>query len=139
VKAWLLDAGPLVAYLDSTDPHHGPCADTLEAFDGQVHTTSAVIVETMHFLRHDPDGPKALVKLLARSRTQVHGCTELAQLESAAQLMRKYADVPMDFADATLVLLAQELDVADILTLDRRGFSTFRFGGHQRFQLLLGR
>lgn len=139
MKVWLLDAGPLVAYLDSTDSHHDPCADALEAFDGQLHTTSAVIVETMHFLGHDPDGPDALVKLLARSRTQVHGCTELDQLESAARLMRKYADVPMDFADATLVLLAQELVVADILTLDRRGFSTFRFGGHKRFQLVLGR
>lgn len=139
MKSWLLDTGPLVAYLDSTDPHHDSCADSLEAFDGQLHTTSAVVVETMHFLQHDPDGPEALVKLLATSRAQVHGCTELAQLESTAQLMRKYADVPMDFADATLVLLAQELGVADILTLDRRGFSTFRFSGQKRFQLVLGR
>lgn len=139
MKAWLLDAGPLVAYLDSTDPHHELCADALEAFDGQLHTTSAVIVETMHFIRHDSDGPDALVKLLTRSRAQVQDCTELAQLESAAQLMRKYSDVPMDFADATLVLLAQELGVADVLTLDRRGFSAFRFGGQKRFQLVLGR
>lgn len=139
MKAWLLDAGPLVAYLDPTDPYHDPYADALEAFDGQLHTTSAVIVEAMHFLRHYPDGPDSLVKLLTRSRAQVHDCTELSQLESATQLMRKYSDVPMDFADATLVLLAQELGVADILTLDRRGFSTFRFGGQKRFQLVLGR
>lgn len=139
MKVWLLDAGPLVAYLDPADPYHDPSADALEAFDGQLHTTSAVIVEAMHFLRHYSDGPDSLVKLLMKSRAQVHDCTDLTQLESAAKLMRKYADVPMDFADATLVLLAQELGVADILTLDRRGFSTFRFGGYNRFQLLLGR
>jgi predicted nucleic acid-binding protein len=40
--------------------------------------------------------------------------------------MRKYSDTPMDFADAALVLLAEAIGILDILTLDRRGFSTYR-------------
>lgn len=136
---WLLDAGPLVAYLDSADPHHAPCVEALEAFDGQLHTTSAVIVEAMHFLQDDPGGPEALVRFLIESGTQVHDCTDLPQLDRAAQLMRKYADTPMDFADATLVLLAHETSIPEVLTLDRRGFSAFRFGGQKRFQLVLDR
>lgn len=139
MNRWLLDAGPLIAYLDTDDPAHEPCAAALEAFDGQLHTTSAVIVEVMHFLQDVLDGPETLVRFLAQSHTQVHDCTELAQLDRAAQLMRKYADVPMDFADATLVQLAQETSIADILTLDRRGFSAFRFGGQKRFHLVLNR
>jgi hypothetical protein len=40
--------------------------------------------------------------------------------------MEKYSDTPMDFADATLVLLAEALGIEDTLTLDRRGFATYR-------------
>lgn len=134
---WILDAGPLVAYLDQSDSAHDLCADTLEAFTGELHTTSAAIVETLHFLQELPDGADALVQFLAHSGTHSHDCTSLPQLEQAAQLMRKYADVPMDFTDATLVLLAQELAAPEILTLDRRGFRTFRFSGQKRFQLVL--
>jgi len=52
-------------------------------------------------------------------------------------LMERYADTPMDFADATLVLAADHLDVADVLTLDRRGFSTYRTSKRRAFRLVL--
>jgi predicted nucleic acid-binding protein len=50
--------------------------------------------------------------------------------------MRKYADTPMDFADATLVLLADATGILEILTLDRRGFSTYRTSKGKRFRLM---
>jgi predicted nucleic acid-binding protein len=55
----------------------------------------------------------------------------------AAELMHKYRDTPMDFADATLVLLADRAGTTDILTLDRRGFSTYRTGKGRAFRLAL--
>jgi hypothetical protein len=51
--------------------------------------------------------------------------------------MEKYDDTPMDFADATLVLLAEALQVRDVLTLDRRGFSTYRTTKRHAFRLVL--
>ncbi len=45
----------------------------------------------------------------------------------------------MDYADATLVLLAEALNVNDVLTLDRRGFSTYRFKRRQSFKLVMHR
>ena len=47
-------------------------------------------------------------------------------LADAARRMEKYADLPMDYPDATLVLLAERLEVFDVLTLDRRGFKVYR-------------
>ena len=41
-------------------------------------------------------------------------------------MLRKYSDTPMDFADATLLLLAEVQQVEEILTMDRRGFTVFR-------------
>jgi len=45
----------------------------------------------------------------------------------------------LDFADATLVLLADELGTGDVVTLDERGFRTYRFRGSRRFNLVPGR
>ena len=132
----LLDTGPLVAYLDAGDPKHAVCADALDAFEGRLLTTSAVVVEAMHLLGEARDGPQALVKFLTRSHTQIDECANLELLERAATLMRKYHDLPMDFADATLVLLAQKASVTDVFTLDRRGFATYRTGTGRRFNLL---
>ena len=51
--------------------------------------------------------------------------------------MERYADAPMDYADATLVACADELNCGDILTLDIRGFRTYRYQRNKRFKLLL--
>ncbi|MFZ4777380.1 MAG: hypothetical protein ACOYM3_18585 [Terrimicrobiaceae bacterium] len=51
--------------------------------------------------------------------------------------MARYTDTPMDFADATLVLTAGAWGCGDILTLDERGFRTFRFNRSKPFRLLL--
>jgi len=51
------------------------------------------------------------------------------------ELMDRYQDVPMDFADATLVALAEELKIGDIFTLDHRGFSTYRWNRTRRFTI----
>ncbi len=52
------------------------------------------------------------------------------------KLMRKYADVPMDFADACLVDLAMQLQTSRILTLDA-DFRLYRWGRNRPFEMLL--
>ena len=54
---------------------------------------------------------------------------------AVSKLMSRYADTPMDFADATLVLLGEALEVFDIVTLHRRGFSTYRPRRSKHFSL----
>jgi uncharacterized protein len=53
-------------------------------------------------------------------------------------MMEKYAETPMDFADATLVLAGEALRAVEILTLDRRGFSTYRTTKGKAFRQVLG-
>ncbi|MGQ0732686.1 MAG: hypothetical protein ACT4QD_03405 [Acidobacteriota bacterium] len=73
------------------------------------------------------------------ARVQVFDCTDVHRIAAAVVLMEKYADTPMDFADATLMQLGDDLDVRRILTLDRRGFSTYRSRSGRPFQILPGR
>lgn len=133
----LIDTGPLVAYLDATDPAHQVVANSLDRFSGRLATTSAVITESMHFVSAVPAGPRALAELLEAARLEVFDLCQPPEIREAVALMETYADTPMDFADATLVLLGEGLNVDRIFTLDRRGFSTYRTRQGQAFQQML--
>ena len=137
MKRWLFDTGPIVAYLDSSDSWHGRVVSTLDEFRGQIHTTSAVVVESMHLVGSAHEGPSLLADFLEGSGAQIRECTKIADLRAATELMRKYADIPMDFADATLVLLADELKISEICTLDRRGFRAYRTSAGKHFSLVM--
>jgi len=137
MKTWLVDTGPFVAYVNRTDPKHAPVAASLDGFTGRLATTSAVVTEVMYFLSDVAGGAIAFGELLVASDTQIAESTDPRHILAAAQLMDKYSDTPMDFADATLVLLADELGFTDVLTLDRRGFSTYRTAKGRGFRLVL--
>jgi len=110
---------------------------TLGRFTGRLCTTSAVVTEAMHFVTAHPRGPSLLAAFACESGLLVHDCAQPRQLRDAASLMERYADTPMDFADATLVLLAEQLRVFDIATLDRRGFCVYRAHQRRAFRLVL--
>ncbi len=137
MKAWLLDTGPLVAYLDASDPVHDAVVSRLDSFPGQLATTSAVITEAMHFVSVSGEGARRLSEFIAASGTRVYDLCQPPELLEASSLMEQHADTPMDFADATLMLLAEALDLDEILTLDRRGFSTYRTRRKQSLRLVL--
>jgi len=137
VKVWLVDTGPLVAYLDAAEPTHERVAEVLDGFSGRLVTTGAVITEAMHLVSDAPRGPRLLADLIGASGMQVFDLCRPPELREAVGLMERYSDTPMDFADATLVLLAEGLGVRDVLTLDRRGFSTYRTRRRRGFRLVL--
>lgn len=137
MKTWLLDTGPLVAYLDASQEGHAEIVAKAEPFAGRLVTTSSVLTEAMHFVGRAASGPRLLADLMAAWEVEVFDFTDTAGLPCAIELMERYANVPMDFADATLVLLAEMVDATDVLTLDRRGFATYRTRPGRAFQLVL--
>jgi predicted nucleic acid-binding protein len=137
LRTWLLDTGPLVAYLISRDRDHEQVSRVFGAFSGRMFSTAAVITEAMYFLARFPEGASALADLVTKSGILVLDACQPSDIRSAARLMHRYRDARMDFADATLVLVADVLGVTDILTLDRRGFSTFRTSDGKPFNLVM--
>src|SRR5205823_13553951 len=118
------------------DPEHRKVASMLDAFKGTICTTSAVITEAMHLLKDDSNGPRRLVEFIHAARVQIFEFIQPPQLLSAVSLIEKYSDTPMDFADATLVLLSEEIATTKIATFDRRGFRTFRTRKGKRFDII---
>jgi uncharacterized protein len=138
MNAYLLDTGPLVALLDRSERDHELVRGFVASLGGtRFITTGAVITEAFYFLSDVQDGPTNLASFLEASATEVRDVFSPNALAAAVRLMPKYADIPMDFPDATLVWIAEQTGTDRIITLDRRGFSSFRFTKNRRFDLVL--
>jgi len=129
----LCDASPLIALFDLSDEAHALCTAALRTFTGSFVTTWPVLTEAFHFIDR-PRGRSLLWNFVLSDVVQVDDivATELGRIRI---LMERYADLPMDFADASLVILAERLRVFNIFTLDRRGFSVFRPRNAQGFEI----
>jgi predicted nucleic acid-binding protein len=132
----LTDAGPLVALIDADEARHGVCRTALGQLELPLVTTWPAFTEAMYLLsRAGGDaGRNALWRLALTNRLLVLDLSRSA-LERSAQLMAKYADLPMDLADATLVAVAEQRGVRRIFTLDR-DFHVYRLHDRHRFEVV---
>lgn len=121
----LLDTGVLVAFLHRDDRAHEEAAAALRHFRGVLITTEAVLTEAMYLLARTRGGPAACLEFFLRDGAHLAPSSR-ASLARCRTLMETYADLPADFADATLVALAEETETWTVLTLDRQHFSVFR-------------
>jgi len=131
----LLDAGPIIAMLNSSDRQHRRCADLVYSIEGELVTCEPVIVEASYLLRHVHGARRDILTNISRGEFQIplrltDRCTEVGRL------LQKYADVPMDLADACLVDMATVLNTGRILTLDS-DFRIYRWGRNRKFDLLI--
>jgi uncharacterized protein len=130
----LLDTGALVSILDRSQSRHREFSEFFAAWTGQIVTTEAVVTESTHLLGRVAGGAIACLDFVL-SGGAVLVPTSTVALRRARQLMQRYADCPMDFADATLVVLAEELGTDVVLTTDQRDFSVYRIGRNKRFNI----
>ena len=130
----LLDTGALVSLLDSAQARHAEFRDFFEAWDGPVVTSEAVLTESTHLLGRVHNGRQACLDfILAGGAVLVP--TSVTALQRIRRLIEQYVELPMDYADATLVVLAEDLDTDLILTTDYRDFSVYRIRGKVPFDL----
>ena len=129
----LLDTSPVVAFIDSSDTNHLRCLDFLKNFNGILYSTEAVLTESLYLLNDYFSNQKNCFEFFFNAVHLVPANKE--SLDRTMKLMDKYQDTPMDFADATLVAMAEEIECATIFTLDRRGFETYRWGRNKPFKI----
>lgn len=134
----LLDTSGLVSLLDRSQSRHRACSAFFRGWSKAVLTTEAVITESTHLLGRVPGGASAALRfVLEGGAVLVPGSFEA--LRRAEVIVRKYADRSLDYADATLVVLAEDAGSGHILTLDRRDFGALRWRGNRTFHIHPGR
>ncbi|MCC6357462.1 MAG: PIN domain-containing protein [Phycisphaerales bacterium] len=136
----LVDAGPLIALVDTDDASHCACAKFAEACVPPLLTTFPAFTEAMYLLgRRAPSGQRwrwqqRLWALVDSGALTVHA-RDVDLLDRVQALMMKYQDLPMDLADASLVALAESIDQPRIFTLDRH-FRIYKFRGRRGFDVV---
>lgn len=136
MRSVLVDAGALIALLDRDDAHHARCVEALKRIRDPLVTVWPALTEAMHLLAEAPRAPEALCDMVA------DGALSLIPLDAAdlgriKQLMLKYRDRPMDFADAALVRAAEREGLNRIVTFDA-DFAIYRLPRRARFTVLPG-
>lgn len=138
--AALVDTGAVAALVNRLDRHHQTAFDWFRDFRGELLTTEAVISETVYLFDGRSAHQQAALIWFQRARTAKRLLVApIADHERIGQIMARYADLPCDYADATLIDLAEHTGVAAIATIDQRDFSVYRLRGGKRFRILLGR
>ena len=127
----LVDTGPLVALFDPGDGDHQACVGRLARIAEPLCTTIPVLTEAFHLLGPGSIGAQRLMDFVTDHGLHVWFLDDRA-LTRAFELMVRYADHPMDLADASLVVLAETLKLRRIFTLDRDDFTAYRIKrGHR--------
>lgn len=134
----IADTGFFLAVANRQDRWHARAIDVLKSISEPLVTTWLVAGEASHLILHRL-GTEAQLRFL-----DVHllGGLDILDLRREQfprilQLMRRYVDLPMDLADASLVLTAEHLGHGRILSTDQRDFAAYRWKNRHPFQNLL--
>ncbi|MGK7877318.1 MAG: type II toxin-antitoxin system VapC family toxin [Xenococcaceae cyanobacterium] len=122
----IVDTGPIVAILSTSDNQHTVCVETLKNITPPMLTTWPVFTEVQYLLRRDKKALQGLFRALDS------GLIVLEEISAEAlpwlqKFLEKYADISPQLADASLMYLAEKKNIDTIFTLDRRDFSIYRF------------
>lgn len=131
----LIDTGAILALLDRSDRWHGACVETFPALRLPLITSEAVLTELFHLTGDDRREMESAWKFVRSGALELAVISD-GELPAVRALMSRYWDRPMDFADATLVYLAEREALSTVFTVDYDDFETYRIGGRRRFRIL---
>lgn len=134
----IVDTGAWVGLANRRDQYHAACRAFFSRNREPLMTTCPVLVETTHLLFSRIGVPMTLGWL---ETIQAQGVAifepEPGDFPEMTRRMRQYADLPMDLADASLLLLAERLGHGRIVSTDQRDFQTYRWKNRHPFINLL--
>ncbi len=112
-----IDSGPLIALFDASDKYHSNAVEFLKGYSGQLYSTIPVIAEVMYILSFSI---KAQVNFM---QWVVDGAIEMVEVDNDAfkriiEMTKKYSDLPMDFADGSLVAICEKLRIKNVVSID---------------------
>lgn len=134
-NAVLVDAGPLVAVIDSDDSYHVVCLEQFKKLHCPLYTCWPAITEAAWLLRAFPNQVRALLASCQGNPYQILTLTS-GDLPSINRILKKYQDQHYQLADAALMYLAGREKITRVFTIDQTDFSVYRNEAGQPLSLL---
>lgn len=129
----VIDSGPLIALFDASDQYHQQALHFIKNTRAALHTNLAVITETVYMLDFATQAQCDFL-VWAEQALQIDANTS-QDLPRIIEIIRKYADLPADFADASLVALCERLNTQMVASVDS-DFTIYRTASKQTFRNL---
>ncbi len=130
----LIDTGPIVALFDKEDDSHAACHNIVKNINSPLITTIPVLTEAFYLLSFSWHIQDDLWGFVTQGNLQIYNF-DRTLLKTCRELMKQYHDLPMDFADASLVAAADAENINTIFTLDM-DFKIYRTKKNRHFKLL---
>ena len=131
----ILDAGPWVALIDRSESMHTRCVQWFKDYSGKLYSTEAVLTEVLYLLNFSVKAQTAAIDFVLKSVIELIPASD-ESLKKVRTLIKKYSDLPMDYADATIVCLAMDTGIRNVVTFDKRDFSIYRLKKNQPFVIM---
>lgn len=134
----IVDTGFWLVLANKNDEFHQAAKTLFQSLASEKFiTTWCVATETCYLLqkRVGVDAPKSFIHKISTGKLVVFDLKSI-HCPRIEELMQKYRDLPMDLADASLVILAEELGQGRILSVDYRDFNAYRWKNTKPFQNL---
>lgn len=131
----LIDTGPLVAVFDKRDGSHAICLEIVKNIKTPFITTLPVVTEAFYLLRYSWHTQNKLWEAVEEGLLRIYNI-DANMLRRCRELMGRYQDLPMDFADASLVAAAEAENIITIFTLDHKDFKIYKTKSGNPFKLL---
>ena len=131
----LIDAGPIIALFDKDDQYHQKVMEFMGGFEGRLITTWPVLTEVSYMLDFHKQVQLDFLSWVSEGGIEVINL-EQWQLLKVREIVDKYADLPADFADASLLVAAEMRSLDSIVSLDS-DFSVYKLGTGEQLKNLI--
>jgi len=131
----LIDSGPLIALFDKSDSYHLKVLNFLKSYKGTLVTSLAVVTEVSHMLDFNLQVQIDFLKWIELGGIEIYNITQ-NDIADIRVMMQKYIDIPMDFADASLMYIANIESIKEIISIDS-DFDIYRTLKKQNLRNLL--
>lgn len=132
IQPILIDSGPLIALFDKDDKYHKNIVDFIRSKKYKFVSTLAVVTEVTHMLDFSVAVQINFLEWVMKGGLVIHDITQ-DHFSRIIELTKKYSDRPMDFADATLVIVAETTGIKKIISIDS-DFDIYRLPGKEKIE-----
>jgi len=129
----VVDSGPLIALFDGSDAYHGRALTFIKGLTGTLVTNLPVVTEVVYMLDFSAQAQRDFLFWAEQALTIDTG-THI-DFPRIRAILEKYADLPADFADASLVALCERLRTTRVASVDS-DFTIYRTRDRQTFRNL---
>ena len=135
MKKTIIDTGVIIAFFDESDKYCNAVRSFFKTYKGELYSTESIVTEVSYYFENHKKAQLYIIDWIGKGAVKIVN-VENSDYPQIHSMMTKYQDTPMDYADASLMMIGEKLKITEILTIDN-DFSIYKFKNGKQFKNLL--